>query len=227
MMKFRVGPSAESLQAVEPPKIEDPKDMRVLWPGNIPRYTARFRAVRPFEGFGLPGDGLIAKSKRNSTSYHHANTSSNGIDIMLVVLRQHLSFHLDLCIPEDKITGEESEVYKVAWMNLGADKIQDWHIKRKLFKSIHAISELDLDDIMEKKFSFEDVLAHPKLQNLFRGAHFGIASHIMVRKSLDEPDAVWTRATAEPDALLGFNELIWDGIKDLTSFVDRRSKPVR
>ncbi|TGO28654.1 hypothetical protein BPAE_0025g00630 [Botrytis paeoniae] len=182
IMKFRVGPSVESLQAVKPLKIEDPKeivDMRDLYIANTAKYAACFRGVRPFEGFGLPGDGLITKSKRNSTTYHHANTSSNGIDII------------------------------------------------KLFKSVHEIARLHFDDIMEKKFSFEDALAHPKLQNLFQSTHFDIASHIMLRKNLDEPDPTWARATAEPDILRQFNELRRDGVKDLTSFIDRHFKTVK
>ncbi|KAF7948593.1 uncharacterized protein EAE97_004004 [Botrytis byssoidea] len=214
---------------VKQSKIEDAKeiaDMRVLWIANTGKYASRFRGARPFEGFGLPGDGLIVKSKRDSTTYHHANTSSNGINIMLVVLRQHLSFSLDLCIPQDKITDEEAEVYKVAWMNLGENKIHDWDIKRKLFKSVHGISDLQFNGIMEKKFSFEDVLAHPKLQNLFRGAHFDIASHIMLRKYPDEPDPAWARAIAEPDFLHLFNELRWDGVKKLDAFIDRHFKTV-
>ncbi|THV44832.1 hypothetical protein BGAL_0571g00060 [Botrytis galanthina] len=216
-------------QAVKPRKIEYPKeiaDMRVLYIANTGKYAARFRGARPFEGFGLPGDGLIVKPMRDSTTYHHANTSSNGIDIMLVVLRQHLSFHLELCIPEDKITNEEAEVYKVAWMNLGENKTHDWDIKRKLFSSVHGISDLQFEDIMQKKFSFEDVLAHPKLQNLFRGAHFDIASHIMLRKYPDEPDSVFARAIAEPDSLRLFNELRWDGAKELDVFINRHFKSV-
>ncbi|TGO35441.1 hypothetical protein BHYA_0158g00230 [Botrytis hyacinthi] len=214
MMDYRVGPNVESLQADKPSNIEDPNEI------------VDMRGFRPFEGFGLPGDGSVVTSKRDSTTDHHANTSSNGIDIMLVVLRQHLSFHLDLCIPQDKITDEESEVYKVAWMNLGENDIQDWDIKRKLLKSVHGIPDLQFDDIMEKKFSFEDVFTHPKLQNLFRGAHFDIASHIMLRKYSDQPDSVFTRAIAEPDSLRLFNELRWDGVKELDVFIDRHFKTV-
>lgn len=229
MMKYRVGPNVESLQAVKQSKIEDPKeiaDMRVLYIANTRKYAACFRGVRPYEGFGLPGDGSVVQSNRDSTTYHHANTSSNGIDIMLVVLRQHLSFHQDLCIPQDKITDEEAEVYKVAWMNLGENKIHDWDIKRKLFKSDHGTPDPQFNDIMEKKFSFEDVLAHPKLQNLFRGAHFDIASHIMLRKYSDQPDSVFERAIAEPDSLRLFNELRWDGAKELDVFINRHFKSV-
>ncbi|KAF7915964.1 hypothetical protein EAE99_009968 [Botrytis elliptica] len=220
----------QELQAAKPLTIEEPKeiaDLRVLYIANTRKYAACFMGIRPFEGFGLPGDGLIVKSKRDSTTYHDSNTGSNGIDIMLVVLRQHLSFHPELCVPQDQITDEETEVYKVAWMNLGENKIQDWDIKRKLFKSIHGISVLHFDDFLEKKFSFEDVLAHPKLQNLFRGDHFGIASHIMLRKYADDPDSVkMTRAIADPDSLRLFNELRWDGVMELDAFIDRHFKTV-
>ncbi|KAF7881177.1 uncharacterized protein EAF02_007068 [Botrytis sinoallii] len=223
MIKFRVGPSVESLQAVKPLKIEERKeivDLRVLCIANTRKYAACFMGVRPFEGFGLPGDGLIVKSKRDSTTYHDANTGSNGIDIMLVVLRQHLSFHPELCVPQDQITDEETEVYKVAWMNLGENKIQDWDIKRKLFKSVHGIHELHFDDIMEKKFSFEDALAHPKRSLRHRKPH-------NATKYPDEPDPAWARAIAEPDSLHLFNELRWDGVKELDAFIDRHFKTVR
>ncbi|ESZ96900.1 hypothetical protein SBOR_2694 [Sclerotinia borealis F-4128] len=216
------------------------KDLRAVYPGAIKNIAVTLIGMRPYAGSDLdsdiPADQASQKSLERIQSMKDAGrplpqcpkVDTNGIDVALIMLRTLLAYHMDLCIPQDKITAEEVAFYKAAWMNIGWHETDDWEVKKQLFKSLLGVRVLSPKDINESKLCFEGILAHTKLQNLFKeSTRFNITSHLFRERKIDEPESVWIRGTSDPLILSRFNDLEWDGTKELGPFINRHFDSVK
>ncbi|KAF4635164.1 hypothetical protein G7Y89_g2925 [Cudoniella acicularis] len=135
-------------------------------PGQYPEkplhQLAVLRLIRPHPGLYLHGDeddgtGTSLRDQRAAFDAH-------GIDILLIVIRQLLSFGYGIDIPPGlQLTAAESMLLDVAMRDLGWQNGEDWIMKRSIVDQLQSQKQSSTPSVL----SFAELLAHPQLSNLF------------------------------------------------------------
>ncbi|KAI9645880.1 hypothetical protein NHQ30_005316 [Ciborinia camelliae] len=203
------------------------QDLRLAYPGNCVKHFQFLNTLRPFGGCGVDKSTEFDPHQEHPLALHLKREAYQidvtGIDVALTLYRHLLSLHMEMIIPEDRITTEEAAFLKAAWSNICWDPSEDHQVKNDLVKQLLGVQELSKEDIQNANLTFENILHHPKLRLLIKeNPHFHIASHIVLEKTIDEPDTAWKRSTVDAATLLHFNQLKWDGVSELEYFVSTR-----
>lgn len=210
------------------------KSLKEAYPGNIVKHAHCFMIVRPLEGckvdksLSIIDDPTFKQSSATRLKQLAFKVDVTSIDVALTLLRHFLSLNVNLGIPEDRITPEETAFYKAAWSNIGWKSEEDHEVKYQLVKKLLGTEELSEEDVNKANFSVESIFSHQGLRWLFKEHPcLNIASRTIIEKMVDEPDTAWKKGQADLETFLQVNELKWDGGLSLEIFINRHFAGVK
>lgn len=161
------------------------------------------RAFRPHPGIFFENDEIELNSEQ-TIEEAMAGANTNGIDIMIIVLRQLLSFDFGIKDVREGAGTDGNTLLAAADKDLGWKQEDDWRIKQ------HLVRELGI----QHDITFKDLLSHPSLDNLFRqNLYFRVVSRII--QVMTPAGETWSRPQAWSEELVNKNILRFDSSKPL------------